>query len=222
MIILSFLKTFFVDYLMPVITGFIITLGNLFCPIVVLPMVLFYVKWDNEPSTDSKGVGMVIRGDLDERLSYFSTPDERLPGGLYEDTVLSMYNKLTLKFNEKTARLITSWYWLGARNPLMGMANSLGKTVSGFILDGPKMFYKAEGVWRLRVPLIPPFVFLTGYEIYFKLDKVHTAAPIFTIKRDGPVNPLPGFLIIIGVIVTLYKYDETFPLITNFFSSVFS
>lgn len=159
-------------YLIPPLTGFIITLLNLVCPF-VLPFILLFARWDKEPTTGSYGSGLTIRGDLPDWLSWFSTPDERLPGGLYEPTVAAML--------QRYGKYITSWYWLGIRNCLMGMSCYFGKQTTDYAPETPG-FWERGDVWRYTVNL--GFLrMILGYQVYKHLDGSFWAYPCFTVKR---------------------------------------
>lgn len=160
-------------YLYAPIAGLVITLLNLICPALVL-LVLPFTKWDTKPSADQWGHGSVIRGDLPKWLRWFSTPDERLPGGMYEPTVASMHDKF--------GKYITSWYWLGVRNCLMGLAVAAGKPTTDYIPEQPLGFWKRDNIWRYSANL--GFCkFVVGYQVYRLLDGTFRAAPVFTLKR---------------------------------------
>lgn len=173
-------------YVFPPLMGLLITLLNLACPILVL-FTLPFIKWDKTETLDREGRDPAIRGDLPRWLSWFSTPDERLPGGLYEDTVHAFYLK--------HGKLWCSWYWLGVRNCLMGMATALGKPTSDYIPEEPLGYWErgtGDGhIWRyakhlftLNLPDKPiRIIFVCGYQVYKRLDGSFQAAPVFTVKR---------------------------------------
>jgi hypothetical protein len=165
------------QYIFPPLVGFLISLLNLVCPILV-PFALIFAKWDKEPSADSHGVGSICRGDLPSWLNWFSTPDERLPGGLYEPTVAEMYNK--------HGRFITSWYWLGTRNCLMGLSKAVGKQTTDYAPEDAG-FWQRDDVWRytidFRLFFVVPARIILGYQVYKMADGQFWAYPCFTIKR---------------------------------------
>ena len=158
-------------YITPPLQGLLVTFLNLLCPFLV-PLALLFAKWEKEPSSARAGEEPAIRGDLPKWLSWFSTPDERLPGGMYEPTVAAMY--------EKRGKWLTSWYWLGVRNCLFGLALRLGKPTTDYIPDLPLGFWERGDIWRYSVKL-GPFKFLTGYKVYKLLDGSFKAAPCFSI-----------------------------------------
>jgi len=87
------------------IVGFLITLLNVLVPLLVL-LALPFIKWDKQASLDRHGKDLTVRGDLPNWLSWLSTPDERLPGGLYEPAHKALF--------ERYGKWVASWYWLGA------------------------------------------------------------------------------------------------------------
>lgn len=98
-------------------------LWRIFAPIILLIVLLFrkevneyyYEKYNQitEPPQDG-GVPiyhlqpLVKRYKLSKLFSFAETPDDCLPGGLYEPTVLKVY--------EKYGSYWCSWYWLAIRN----------------------------------------------------------------------------------------------------------
>jgi len=161
------------NYVVPTVAGFIATTFKVFCPVVV-PFALLFAKWEQSPTNG------VVRGDLPKWLSWFSTPDERLPGGMYEPTVAAMY--------KKHGRFITAWYWLGFRNCLHGFAAMFGKPASdffpGYNRTDPK-FFKRDDIWRYFT-YIGPFRFVVGYKVYRLADGSFLATPSFTIQVRDP------------------------------------
>lgn len=165
------------SYLYAPVVGLLIGLLNLVCWLLVL-LALPTIKWDKEPTADHQGVGSVIRGDLPRWLSWFSTPDERLPGAMYEPTVAAMH--------AKWGKWVTSWYWLGFRNCLMGLAVQLGKTTTDYIPEEPLGFWERGDVWRYSKVLTLwklPLKFVIGWQVYKTLNGTFQAAPVFTLKR---------------------------------------
>lgn len=156
-------------YLYAPLIGLFITLLNILVPFII-PLLLPTVKWDKVPSTDRTG-NTTIRGDLPNWLSWFSTPDERLPGGLYEE---DQRNKLA-----KYGKWFTSWYWLGIRNALFGLAIAVGKPATSYIPD-ERGFYKSGDIWQYSIQL-GPLRFVTGYKVYRLLNGEFWAAPCFTL-----------------------------------------
>lgn len=151
--------------------GLIVTILNLLCPFLV-PLILPFAKWDKEPSVEREGEMAVIHGDLPYWLSWFSTPDARLPGGMYEPAVAAMH--------VRWGKWITAWNWLGIRNALFGLSLSLGKPATGYIPDLPLGLWKRDDIWRYSARL-GPVKFLCGYKVYKVLDGSFRAAPCFTV-----------------------------------------
>jgi len=163
-----------VNYVYAPIAGLVITLLNLLCPVLVL-FALPFIKWDTSKSRPRNEDGIdVVQGDLPRWLSWFSTPDIRLPGDTCEEAVKSMYMR--------RGQWVTSWYWLGVRNCLMGLAVWAGKPTSGYIPELPNGFWRRGDIWRYALPL-GPLKLVVGYQVYRVLDGSFQAAPVFTIKR---------------------------------------
>lgn len=159
------------NYVTAPIMGLIITVFNVLCPFLVA-LILPFAKWDAEPTSARAGEQAVIRGDLPAWLSWFSTPDERLPGGLYEPTVAGLH--------DRWGKWVTSWYWLGLRNCLFGLALRLGRPATDYIPDLPLGFWQRDDIWRYSVKF-GPLKFLTGYKVYKLLDGSFRAAPCFSL-----------------------------------------
>ena len=161
------------SYITAPLAGLIVTLLNLLCPLLV-PLILPFAKWDTEATHARVGEQAVIRGDLPKWLSWFSTPDERLPGGLYEPTVASMH--------ARWGKWITSWYWLGIRNCLFGLSLRLGKPATDYIPDEPLGFWQRDDIWRYSARL-GAFKFITGYKVYKLPDGSFRAAPCLSVMH---------------------------------------
>ena len=119
--------------------------------IVGVPIAVLFARWDKEPTTFTGGAPdngpPTIRGDLPWWLNWFGTFDERLPGGMYEPTVV--------KVHERFGRYVCSCYWLIVRNRMFGLAKFLfGKEAEG---PPPQQRWRIEspfligwGYWRYR------------------------------------------------------------------------
>lgn len=161
-----------VKFVYPVFAGLVITLLNLIAPVLALFAVPF-IKWDTAPTFDRHGRDETIRGDLPGWLSWLSTPDERLPGGLYEPA-----HKALL---EKWGRGFASWYWIGIRNALMGLSKAAGQETTGYATDEPGYWTRGE-LWKLRLDL-GTFRMIIGYKVYRLLDGRYWAYPCATINH---------------------------------------
>lgn len=159
------------NYITAPLLGLFVTLLNLVAPLLVL-LALPFAKWDTEPSPARDGTRNIIRGDLPDWLSWLSTPDERLPGGMYEPVVEKMYDRY--------GKWVTSLYWLGIRNAMFGLAMKLGKPATGYIPDEPLGFWERDDIWRYSKK-VWVLKFLTGYKVYKLLDGTFWAAPAFTV-----------------------------------------
>ena len=165
-------------YIKPCLIGLFMLVAALFAPFMVL-FALPFIKWDKDETVDGMGRYSTIRGDLPKWLSFLGTPDERLPGGLYEPAVLSIYNRF--------GALFTAWYWLGIRNRLHGLAASFGVvTEEGWPNppDNSDEYYVRGKLWWRRKPIWGgKFAFKAGYRIYHLVDLTYRAVPCFTITK---------------------------------------
>lgn len=164
------------NYLIPPLAGLLITVLNLLCPVLML-LALPFIQWDERPTAPRNPDGIdVIQGDLPDWLSWLSTPDIRLPGDTCEAAVKSMYLQ--------RGPWVTSWYWLGIRNCLMGLAVWAGKPTTDYIPESPLGFWQRGDIWRYALAL-GPLKLVLGYQVYKLLDGTFRAAPVFTLKRHA-------------------------------------
>lgn len=120
------------------------------------PIVCLFARWDRVPTPARWQPEPIIRGDLPRWARWWETPDERLPGGMYEPTVESIYKRF--------GRYWCSVYWLGIRNRMYGLS---------FALFGEP----AESITPSRTQkFLGPLHFDWGYFVYF-------ATPDFTVER---------------------------------------
>lgn len=161
-------------YILTPFIGLLITLGSLIIAPIGMLLAVWFIKWDKEPSNGSYNQNPTIRGDLPYILKWFQTPDERFPGGLYEPTVQ--------KCLDKYGRIITSYYWAGLRNQLMGLAAALGRQTSDYIPEEPLGFWERDNIWRYSI-MLGKIKFVCGWQVYRKLDNTFLAVPLFTLKR---------------------------------------
>lgn len=157
-------------YLLTPLLGLLIGLLSLTAPVLML-FALPFIRWDKTESVGSYGIGNIKRGDLPLWLSGLSTPDERLPGGMYEPAHLALY--------EKYGKWVASWYWLGIRNRMIGVGVALGRETTDYAPDGLG-FWQRGDMWRFAFK-VGVIKFLTGYKIYKLLDGRYQAAPAFSI-----------------------------------------
>jgi hypothetical protein len=158
-------------YLYAPLVGFIIMVLNLLAPLLVL-LVLPFARWDAEP-TDG-----YLRGDLPDWASWLSTPDERLPGGLYEPAHLALF--------EKYGKWVASWVWLGWRNPLFGLSFTFGKPAIDYMPEMVAMtglWERAEdAIWQYGARL-GSLKFACGYKVYRLPIGSFWAVPCFTVMN---------------------------------------
>ena len=161
-------------YIYAPIAGLFLLLTNLFVWALV-PFTLPFAKWDKVATEPRNADGIyIIRGDLPWWLSWFQTPDERLPGDTCEAAVKEMYIK--------HGQWITSWYWLGVRNIAMGLAVYMGHETTDYIPERPLGFWKRDKTWRYAAE-IGKVRFVMGYQVYKTAQGKFLAAPVFTLKR---------------------------------------
>lgn len=133
-----------------------------------------FARWDAEPSLDSNGKGLTIRGDLPAWAWWLQTPDERLPGGTYEPAVAVVL--------ERHGRFLCSWYWLGFRNILQGLAAMFGVPVLTPWPLAPG-FYTTGALWWLRWGLPGNFLQLkAGWRTYHERG-TFMAVPCLTVTK---------------------------------------
>jgi hypothetical protein len=159
-------------HIKPILIALLIQVVALFAPVLVL-LALPFIRWDAEPSAiDGQSS---IRGDLPRWLAWLGTPDERLPGGLYEPAVLSIYKRF--------GRFFCAWYWLGIRNRVHGFAAVFGLPTSAPWADGFGLQQRGC-LWWIRWPLLwGRLAFKAGYRSYRLLDGTFLAVPVFTITK---------------------------------------
>jgi hypothetical protein len=110
-----------------------------------VPIVLLFAKWDEQATTFTGGASdsgpPTIRGDLPWWASWFGTFDERLPGGMYEPTVVNVHRRF--------GRYWCSVYWLVVRNRMFGLAKFLfGKDIEAGA-EPAGMAWKDVGPFRV-------------------------------------------------------------------------
>lgn len=157
-------------YLLAPILGLLIGLLSLTAPVLML-FALPFVKWDKTESFGSYGRDSVMRGDLPDWLGWLRTPDERLPGGLYETEHANLYAKY--------GKWVASWYWLGVRNRLIGLGAMCGFEAQGYIPD-ELGFYRAGPVWQMSTK-VGVIKFVIGHKVYKLLDGKFRAVPVCSV-----------------------------------------
>ena len=167
----------FVMYVKPCAIGLLTFFLALTAPLLVL-LALPFIKWDKEATMEDESRYSLVRGDLPKWLDFLSTPDERLPGGIYEPAVAAIYAKY--------GATVCSWYWLGLRNRMHGLDAKFGIPTDKD-WDGPfsddEYFVRAPLWWRRKPIFGGKFAFKAGYRFYTVLDKSILAVPCFTITK---------------------------------------
>lgn len=160
-------------YLKPCMIALGIMLLDPFAPVLLL-FALPFSKWDAEPSLDSNGQGLTIRGDLPRWASWLGTPNERLPGGTYEPTVEAVL--------ETFGRFWCAWYWLSLRNRWYGLAAAFAVPLPMPWNPAPGYYEQGE-LWWLRYPLFGGrFQVKAGYRQYFQ-NGAWVGVPACTITK---------------------------------------
>lgn len=171
-----------------ILKGLLLTLAGvlvLLLPLLPLLAVLL-ARWDKVPTPGSWGDYPTIRGDVPRWLSWLQTVDERLPGGLYEPTVVRIL--------ERYGRTLCSLYWIGWRNRAHGLRRAMGRPSteaawkSSFKPDERGRAYgvREDGTWywsQLFGPSWLRLVVVAGYRVYRLADGAYLAVPTATIKR---------------------------------------
>lgn len=162
-------------YIKPVILGLFLAIFSILIPPFLVPFLLPFIKWDSTPTPGGDGgtASVTIRGDLPKWLSWFSTPDERLPGDITQPAVGSCLKKFGKNF--------CAYYWIGQRNRAVGLATWLGQPTNEYIPSGTG-YWENGDIWRYAMN-IGPLQFICGYQVYKLLDGTFHAAPCVTIKK---------------------------------------
>lgn len=109
---------------------------------------------------------------LPAKWAWVETPDEHLPGGMYEPTVAKLYKSF--------GWFITSWYWLGLRNVGQGLLFPYGKIVHPIYTPNTNFADRREVNARRKTQLFfaelkqyPPkkFLFFWEWYAYYELVK---------------------------------------------------
>lgn len=118
-------------------------------PLLLVPIALCFAKRTDDRTTHYGQDPGIQRYRLPRAFRFLETPDELLPGGMYEPTVLQIYNRL--------GWWLCSWYWLGLRNVGHGMWWRFGKSVplhlKHMTLEQQKeygVFSRERTFWKFR------------------------------------------------------------------------
>jgi hypothetical protein len=149
----------------------------------LVPVVCLFTKWDTEPTPGSWISYPTIRGDLPKGFRWLQTTDERLPGGLYEPTVVKIF--------ERVGKYWTSVYWLGLRNRAHGLRAYFAQpsneesfhTIFQENKHGIIRGWRSDGTWYFSVRFFG-FKLVLGHRVYCLLDSSFIAVPTVTLKRE--------------------------------------
>jgi hypothetical protein len=171
-------------YIVTPLIGLLLALTSLIVAPIGMLFAVWTVRWDTVETAgsyaDDPTVPKTVRGDLPWWLSWFATPDERCPGNTFEPTIMAMI--------AKRGKVFTTYYNLGLRNQMMGLAAALGKPTTGYIDEEPIGYWERRDeaigdiVWRYSKSL-RWFIFVCGWQVYRRLDMTFLAVPVFTVKR---------------------------------------
>lgn len=165
-------------YIIPPLQGLLLLILSfpLLSAILVLPAIPF-IKWDKESSVGPQRTNPpipTIMGDFPDWLSWFRTPDQRLPG----DTGIPACYAMLMSHG----KWVTAWWWAGNRNVLMGLACWMGKPTTDYIPEDVEGLWERGEVWMWRKTIGKVRVY-AGYTAYSLLDGSFRAAPILTLKK---------------------------------------
>lgn len=120
----------------------------------LMPLLLLFARKTDQVTTHY-GQPQVPRYRLPYWLAWAESPDEHLPGGLYEPTVMRIY--------ERFGWFISSWYWLGFRNVGNGIVWGLGHEVPMALKSMTTDDMARYGVWR-KQRVVLGVRFIWGWE----------------------------------------------------------
>jgi hypothetical protein len=116
---------------------------------------------------------IVERYPLPRWLRWFDTPDEYLPGALYERRVIDSL--------QSYGTYLTTIKWLSA-NRMYGLAWAFGRPASGYLDLFEDGYVESGDLWRWR-KAVGPLVFMAGWKVH-RADYDATAA-------EGPFIAIP-------------------------------
>lgn len=146
----------------------------------ILPFILPFAK-DVDDKVNPKDQLIVPRKQLPKIFKWLETPDEKLPGGLYESTVADIY--------DKWGWFIASWYWLGWRNVAFGLAwSALGKPATNYMVHLSAEEQKAQGIYEKKTYFLG-LVLITGYAVYRDWYNVYTPKEYITENGQQVLKP---------------------------------
>jgi hypothetical protein len=158
-------------YITVPLQGLLLIILSIIAPILVIFTIPF-IKWDKEISTQPQRTLPPPKW-----LSWFQTPDNRLPGDLAIPEVMSVF--------QKYGKWVTSWYWMGLRNQVMGLAVWMGEQTSDYAPENVEGLWERTDiygtVWKYT-KTIGKIKFITGYKVYAMLDGTFRSAPTLGLK----------------------------------------
>lgn len=166
-------------YITVPIQGLLLILLSIIAPVLVIFTIPF-IKWDvvitTQPQRTLPPVPTYM-GDLPWWLSWFQTPDNRLPGDLAIPEVKKVFDKY--------GKNVCAWYWMGLRNQVMGLACWMGSKTSDYAPEGVEGLWERTDVygtiWKYT-KVIGKVKFITGYKVYKLIDGSFRSAPTLGLK----------------------------------------
>lgn len=153
---------------------------NICCFLIPAMIVCRFAK-PTDAKTTHNNQPDIQRYRLPKWLRVFETPDEHLPGAMYEPTVKKIYDRF--------GWYCTSVYWIGLRNPGQGIVWNDGHEVPKKIKDMSELEKKLYGVYR-KEKIIGPLKIIYGWETTRDWYSTKTtdgiwATPHFTVRWVG-------------------------------------
>ena len=125
-------------------------------PSIILTPVWLLMAKKTDVITEHKGQRSIQRYRLPGWLAWAETPDEHLPGGLYEPTHAKIYNTF--------GWFIASWYWL-VRNSAHGIPWSQGVKAIGYNQNTDEIHKRIIPLWKFKL-IIGFTVKKDNYSVY--------------------------------------------------------
>ncbi len=144
----------------------------------VVPFALLFARKIDDSVVHDEPQEAVQRYKLHTFLRWMETPDELLPGGLYEPQVFSVY--------KKWGWFITAWVWIGTRNTGQGIMWNQGKEVSARMSELSDHEKDAAGIYQ-KERIFLGLKFISGWKVVHDVYKTKTnggfwAVPRFTVR----------------------------------------
>ena len=150
----------------------------------IVPIILPFILCFSTGVTDNvnpKNQLVVPRRKLPDMFKWLETPDEKLPGGMYESTVADIY--------DKWGWFIASWYWLGFRNVAHHIAwKFLGKPATNYMVHLSAEEQQGQGIYEKKTYFLG-LVLITGYAVYQDWYNVFTPKEYTEVNGQQVLKP---------------------------------